>query len=70
MPRASIRKKFSMKISSLNKKIHDRTSFDCGDKTPNNYLKVIFNQHHKKDLARIFVLTSEIEPTKLKDLFY
>lgn len=69
MPRASIRKQFLMKISPLNRKIHDRTSFDCGDKTLNNYLKAISNQHHEKDLARTFVLTSEIEPTKIKGFY-
>ena len=36
---------------------HDRTSFDCGESTLNDWLKLRAGQFDRKDLARTFVAT-------------
>lgn len=40
----------------LDKAKHDRTQFNCGIETLNNYLKVMASQQAKKDNTRTFVL--------------
>lgn len=58
-----------MQIKTLNKSIHERKNFDCGDAALNNYLKQISGQHDKKDISRTFVLTSEQTPETIKGYY-
>lgn len=58
-----------MKISVLDKKIHDRNKFDCGEPALNNYLKQVSGQHDKKDLSRTFVLTSTENESQIKGFY-
>ncbi len=41
----------------LDKRVHNRQKFDCGEKALNNYLKSIASQQGAKDNARTYVLT-------------
>ena len=41
---------------ALDRKSHDRKSFDCGVKVLNNYLQMMASQHSRKDNTRTFVL--------------
>lgn len=47
-----------MKTQALNKKTHDRKTFDCGVEPLNKYLKQTAKQHDDVDLSRCFVLTN------------
>ncbi|EJV0279273.1 MULTISPECIES: GNAT family N-acetyltransferase [Vibrio harveyi group] len=58
-----------MKIEHLDKNIHDRNGFDCGEPALNNYLKATSGQHSKKDLSRTFVLTSSGNPSQIKGFY-
>lgn len=58
-----------MQITTLDKSIHDRKKFDCGETALNNYLKQTSGQHDKKDLSRTFVLTSEQAPEQIKGFY-
>lgn len=58
-----------MKIEHLDKKVHDRNSFDCDVEELNNYLKAVSGQHDQKDLARTFVLTSPQNPSQIKGFY-
>jgi predicted GNAT family N-acyltransferase len=46
-----------MLVHRLDRNLHNRTTFDCGDEALNNYLKTLSGQHNKKHLSRTFVLT-------------
>jgi len=54
-----------MRITQLDKKIHDRKDFDCGEDALNNYLKSVAGQHDEKSLARTFVITSKVNESKI-----
>ena len=41
---------------ALDRKSHDRKSFDCGVNVLNNYLQMMASQHSRKDNTRTFVL--------------
>lgn len=58
-----------MRISALDKNVHDRNKFDCGEPALNNYLKQVSGQHDKKDLSRTFVLTSEQNEAQIKGFY-
>lgn len=58
-----------MRILALDKEVHDRNKFDCGEPALNNYLKQVSGQHHKKDLSRTFVLTSEKNEAQIKGFY-
>lgn len=58
-----------MKVEHLNKKTHDRNTFDCEEIDLNNYLKTTSGQHNKKDLSRTFVLTSSGNPSQIKGFY-
>lgn len=58
-----------MRISPLDKKVHDRNKFDCGEPALNNYLKQVSGQHDNKDLARTFVLTSHQNTSQIKGFY-
>lgn len=54
-----------MEIVKLDKNIHDRAAFDCGESGLNNYLGQTANQHDKKGLVRTFVLSDPTIPNKV-----
>lgn len=58
-----------MNIVRLDKGIHDRHNFTCGEPALDNYLKTISGQHDKKDLSRTFVLVSEQNPSQIKGFY-
>lgn len=58
-----------MNIEHLDKNIHDRNAFDCGEPALNTYLKATSGQHNKKDLSRTFVLTSSSNPSQIKGFY-
>ena len=47
----------------LDKKRHDRKSFDCGVKALNNYLQMMANQQSNRDNTRTFVLEDTEDST-------
>ena len=46
-------------------KYHDRKSFDCGDKTLNEFLQKYAHQHAERGISRTFVLTDKGNPKKI-----
>lgn len=46
-------------IERLNKTIHDRSDFDCGESSLNDYLKFTARQHMDKGYAQVWVAVSE-----------
>jgi GNAT superfamily N-acetyltransferase len=46
-------------IERLDKGIHDRTSFDCGEAELNDYLRFTARQHMDKGYAQVWVAVSE-----------
>src|SRR5688572_24073505 len=46
-------------IERLDKKIHDRQGFDCGEVTLNDYLKFTARQHMDKGYAQVWVAVPE-----------
>ena len=44
---------------------HDRTAFDCGDDTLNEYLRRYARQNHEAGGAKTFVAASSSEPTRV-----
>ncbi|EMA4784010.1 GNAT family N-acetyltransferase [Providencia huashanensis] len=54
-----------MEIVKLDKNIHNRAAFDCGESDLNNYLGQTANQHVKKEVARTFVLSDSTIPNKV-----
>ncbi|OPH38650.1 GNAT family N-acetyltransferase [Moraxella lacunata] len=53
-----------MNVQRLDKH-HDRQSFDCGQDDINTYLKTLANQHTKKNIAKIHVLTDADTPNQI-----
>lgn len=58
-----------MKIEPLDKSVHDRKSFDCGEQALNNFLKTTSAQHSQKSLSRTFVLTTHNNPAQIKGFY-
>lgn len=54
-----------MKIQALNKKLHNRNQFDCGNESLNKYLKQTAKQHDDVDLSRSFVLTDPQDDARI-----
>ena len=50
---------FAWKIEPFDKQRHDRTGFDCGVKSLNDWLLTKLSQYEKRDLARTYVLVEE-----------
>ena len=48
-----------MQVVPLDKKMHDRKSFDCGVEALNNYLRLMANQQSIKDNSRTYILEDE-----------
>lgn len=49
-------------VSGLDKSIHDRTAFDCGQSDLNAFIKTKAARHQIQRVSRTFVLTDETEP--------
>ena len=49
----------ALKIELLDSKKHERTTFDCGVESLNNYIKKTASQDLKKKVATVFVLIDE-----------
>jgi len=66
----SVAKSFSStwSVEPFDKQRHDRTGFDCGVPTLNDWLATKVSQYEKKDLARNFVLV-EPEQTVVKGYY-
>ncbi len=52
-----------MRSVALDRKRHDRKSFDCGVKALNSYLQMMASQHASRDNTRTFVLEDENNPS-------
>ena len=48
---------------ALDRKRHDRKSFDCGVKALNNYLQMMASQQSSRDNTRTFVLEDDKNPS-------
>lgn len=46
-------------IERLDKKVHDRGDFDCGESSLNDYLKFTARQHMDKGYVQVWVAVSE-----------
>ena len=52
-------------VSSLDKAVHDRTAFDCGEPALNDFLRTKAAQHQARRFSRTFVLTDSAEPGRI-----
>lgn len=52
-------------IMELDKKLHDRQGFNCGNEARDNYLKKLASQHARKNLSRTFVLIDTVAPGRI-----
>ena len=58
--------KFGDKFVEIEKGIHDRISFDCGEEELNSFLKTQAIKHMKAGVSKTFVLQATIPLSKLK----
>lgn len=58
-----------MKISLLDKQLHDRQSFDCGVEVLNQFLKQTANQQAQKDNARTYILSDSQYPERIMGFY-
>jgi len=49
----------SWRIERFDKQIHDRSGFDCGVESLNDWLQTKLSQYEKRDLARTYVIVTE-----------
>jgi len=54
-----------MQSVRLDKKRHDRKSFECGVEALNNYLKLMASQQSTKDNSRTYVLESDEDSNRI-----
>ncbi len=52
-------------ISALDKALHDRKAFDCGEPLLNDFLRTKAAKHQTQRVSRSFVLTDEVEPARI-----
>lgn len=52
-------------VSSLDKAVHIRTAFDCGEPPLNDFLKTKAAKHQVQRVSRTFVLTDSAEPKRI-----
>ncbi|MGH9172718.1 MAG: GNAT family N-acetyltransferase, partial [Vicinamibacterales bacterium] len=50
------------KIEPFDKAVHDRSQFDCGNATLNDWLQKRVSQFERRDLARTYVAVEEGDP--------
>ena len=56
-------------ITQLQRALHNRTEFDCGNITINNYFKSYAGQQQKANLVSVFVLTEESSPSTVMGFY-
>lgn len=52
-------------VEDFDSKRHDRPGFDCGNETPNRYLKSLATQHRAKGIVATFVLIDSDQITRI-----
>jgi GNAT superfamily N-acetyltransferase len=52
-------------IASLDKAVHDRAAFDCGEAALDDFLKTKAAQHQVRRVSRTFVLTDSVAPRRI-----
>lgn len=52
-------------VSGLDKAVHNRTAFDCGELPLNDFLKSKAAKHQAQRFSRTFVLTDSAEPRRI-----
>jgi len=52
-------------VGSLDKAVHDRTAFDCGEPALNDFLRARAARHQAQRVSRTFVLTDETESKRI-----
>lgn len=52
-------------VGSLDKTVHDRTAFDCGETPLNDFLRTKAAKHQVQRVSRSFVLTDSTEPRRI-----
>lgn len=52
-------------VSSLDKAVHDRAAFDCGEPLLNDFLRTKAAKHQTQRVSRSFVLTDDAEPERI-----
>lgn len=52
-------------VSNLDKTIHDRSDFDCGESKLNEFLKIRAARHQAQRISRTFVLTDDAKPKNI-----
>lgn len=55
----------SLQIVPLDKAVHDRKGFDCGNEARNQYLKTLALQHARRGLSRTFALADDSNPGEI-----
>ncbi len=53
----------------LDKALHDRSAFDCGNEALNTYLRTQAAKHQRQRIARVFVLVEENEPSRIRGFY-
>lgn len=51
--------------AALDPSLHDRTGFDCGVPELNDYLHRYADQHRRRGIASVYVLTASDEPSRV-----
>ncbi len=52
-------------VGSLDKAVHDRAAFDCGEPPLNEFLRTRAAKHQAQRISRSFVLTDSAEPARI-----
>lgn len=52
-------------VGSLDKAVHDRAAFDCGEPPLNEFLQTKAAKHQAQRVSRTFVLTDDVAPRRI-----
>ncbi len=52
-------------VGSLDKSVHDRSAFDCGEPSLNDFLRTKAARHQAQRVSRTFVLTDDAAPQRI-----
>lgn len=52
-------------IAELDRRVHDRDGFDCGEEVLNRYLRDYAAQHRSRGFSTTFVLVDDRQPAKI-----
>ncbi len=55
----------ALSVSCLDKSLHDRKAFDCGDAALNDFLRTKAARHQDQRVSRTFVLADESAPERV-----